>query len=90
VLWRDGEDPEYYIARSGGLTRTSDREHIFVIYANGEKTTVDHMQRSPDPGSEVFVPKKPAPAETDWLRIFTAVATILTSVATLALALSKF
>jgi protein involved in polysaccharide export with SLBB domain len=89
VLWREGEDPEYYIARAGGLTRASDREHIYVIYANGEKTTLDYMPRPPDPGTEILVPRQPPPTPTDWLRVMTAVASILSSFAALALAMSQ-
>lgn len=89
VLWRKGEDPEYYIARAGGLTRQSDINHVFVIYANGEKATINHLPRDPDPGSKIVVPQRPAPKETDWLRVVASVASILASFAAVALAISK-
>ncbi len=89
VLWRKGEDPEYYIARAGGLTRQSDVNHIFVIYANGEKATINHLPRDPDPGSKIIVPQRPQPKETDWLRVIASVASILASFAAVALAISK-
>ncbi|MBP5189192.1 MAG: SLBB domain-containing protein, partial [Fibrobacterales bacterium] len=89
VLWREGEDPEYYIARAGGLTRKSDAKHLYVVYANGEKATPGHMPRDLDPGSQVFVPAKSPPPETDWLRILASVASILSSFAAVALAISE-
>ena len=89
VLWREGEDPEYYIARAGGLTRRSDAKHLYVVYANGEKATPGHMPRDLDPGSQVFVPTKNPPPETDWLRILASVASILSSFAAVALAISE-
>ena len=89
VLWRAGEDPEYYIARAGGLTRKSDPKHIYVVYANGEKSTPSHMPRDLDPGSQVYVPEKSPPPETDWLRIVASVASILSSFAAVALAISE-
>ena len=89
VLWRAGEDPEYYIARAGGLTRRSDPKHLYVVYANGEKATVGHLPRDPDPGSQIYVPPKSPPPETDWLRILASVASILSSFAAVALAISE-
>jgi protein involved in polysaccharide export with SLBB domain len=79
VLFRPGEDVLYYIYRSGGATITGDMERIILIYANGEKTTLDNVYRDPDAGSKILVPKKNPEPPTDWLKIFTSTTTIIGS-----------
>ena len=79
VLYKKGELASYYIAKAGGFARNGDDDRVYVKYANGEISSVDRMDRPPEPGAEIVVPVKPPPEEKDWLTITSQVASIITT-----------
>jgi protein involved in polysaccharide export with SLBB domain len=94
VLWKKGQDLEYYLSAAGGFSYKADKGRVNVKYANGEVRT---RRRSvffannpkPGPGSEVFVPVRDTTAKTDWVTLVGAVAQILASVVTIAVVATK-
>jgi protein involved in polysaccharide export with SLBB domain len=87
VLYKEGEDIDYYIERAGGILRTGDIERIRVRYADGSIATLDVMERDPDPGSTIIIPSRPEPKPVDWIRVMSSTATVLSSVATMIVAI---
>jgi len=84
VLWKQGEDLEYYLSGAGGFTYRADRGRVSVKYANGEVRTRRHSifgtrDPKPGPGSEVFVPVRDTTARTNYVALAGAVAQILAS-----------
>ena len=79
VLYKKGELASYYIAKAGGFARNGDDDRVYVKYANGEISSVERMDRPPEPGAEIVVPIKPPPEEKDWLTITSQVASIITT-----------
>lgn len=64
-LWKPGQSVEDYLENSGGLLEDADKNHIYVVMANGEvKSAAQKGGRSrlmsfkPGPGDIVFVPQK--------------------------------
>jgi protein involved in polysaccharide export with SLBB domain len=83
VLYKKGENAEYYIRKAGGYTRLSDDEHIVIRYANGESSAMENADREPDPGTEIFIPARPEPKPTNWPPIVSAIAGVITAIGTI-------
>lgn len=63
VLYREGQDFDYYVEAAGGLRRDADRGRAVVRYANGLAQTPDRFMLwssypEPGPGSTVTIPAK--------------------------------
>ena len=62
VLYREGEDLEYYIGNAGGYRSDADEGRVSVRYANGQAEIREKVllfwsrSPTPGPGSEVLVP----------------------------------
>jgi protein involved in polysaccharide export with SLBB domain len=90
VLWKKGAKARWYIDQAGGFTISGDKERIMIIYANGSAALASDAGREPDPGSEIFVPHKPPPAEVQWTQVVSAFGTIITAIATFLVAYATF
>ena len=96
VAYRPGEGIAYYVKSAGGAKRTGDARGAFVTQANGhvEATTKRWLlfpdgQPVPMPGAVVSVPLKDLTEETETTQRLTAWLGILTSIATLAVVVSR-
>ena len=96
VLYREGRSLRGYVERAGGFAENADTERVVVTYPNGERRVMDHLLvfgRDPavEPGSTIFVPSKPASEleGIDWDRFLTHSLGIVSTVATLLLALDR-
>ena len=62
VLYREGEDLDYYIANAGGYREDADEDRVSVRFANGQAETREkvlllwYSSPTPGPGSEITVP----------------------------------
>jgi len=58
VPFERGKGVQYYIRRSGGLTRHADKSGIYVLRANGEAVSKFTMSRSVRRGDTIVVPQE--------------------------------
>ncbi len=58
VPFERGKGIEYYIRRTGGLTKHADRPGIYVIKANGEAVNKFMMSKAVEEGSTIVVPQE--------------------------------
>jgi len=84
VLWKKGEDLEYYLEGAGGFSYRAEKSKVSVRYANGEVRTrrrsiFGASDPKPGPGSEVFVPVRDSTERTNYVALVGAVAQILAS-----------
>lgn len=84
VLYRRGENLEYYLSAAGGFAPNAAAKRVSVRFANGEIRTKSKWlffttSPTPGPGSEVFVPAKDPSDKTDYVALVGAVAQILAS-----------
>jgi protein involved in polysaccharide export with SLBB domain len=96
VTWSPGKTLEYYIRAAGGPSRRADLSRAYVTQPNGK---VEARQRhfllpdgipQPRAGSTVFVPERdPADKPLDFISSAGAIASILTSILALAVALRQ-
>jgi protein involved in polysaccharide export with SLBB domain len=85
VLWRKGWDADDYINAAGGFTITGDEDRVVLTYANGSKIKKNKAKEDPNPGSTIQVFYKPLPEPTRWTEVVTAIGTLATAFATIAL-----
>lgn len=88
VLWKNGEDLEYYLSGAGGLSYRADKGRVSVQYANGEvrtrhRTVFGTRDPRPGPGSEVFVPVRDTTQTVNYVALFGAIAQIVASTITI-------
>ena len=88
VLWKKGNDLDYYINAAGGYSFKADKGRVAVRYANGEVRTkhkgfVFGSSPEPGPGSEVIVPVKDTTRGPNPIVLFGAIAQVLASVLTI-------
>ena len=84
VLWKKGENLEYYLEGAGGFSYRAEKSKVSVRYANGEVRTrrrsiFGASDPKPGPGSEVFVPARDSTERTNYVALVGAVAQILAS-----------
>ncbi|MBI4503307.1 MAG: SLBB domain-containing protein, partial [Gemmatimonadetes bacterium] len=86
VLWKAGQNLDYYISAAGGYAFNADRDKTSVRYADGRVRTKHGKllffsdSPKPGPGSEVFVPlKDPNEKALDLVVLFGTLAQILSS-----------
>jgi len=84
VLWKKGWDAYDYLNAAGGLTMTGDNDRIVLTYANGSKTKISKAKEDPNPGSTIQVFYKPIPDPIKWTEVVTAIGTLATAFATVA------
>jgi protein involved in polysaccharide export with SLBB domain len=88
VLWKQGENLEYYLSGAGGFSYRADKGKVSVRYANGEIRTRRHSifgasDPKPGPGAEVLVPVKDTTEKTNYVALFGAIAQIVASTVTI-------
>lgn len=95
VLWDDDLSFEDYIKRAGGALAEADMGRANILYANGERATVEgrllfftHHPRV-EPGSTIYVPWAREDAGTDWNTVVTRGLGILGSIATILVAVTR-
>jgi protein involved in polysaccharide export with SLBB domain len=91
VMYRPGEDLDYYIANAGGYRYDADKGRVSVRYANGSARTRSKFlffssYPEPGPGSEVLVPVEPEGAGTNWPAVLGPLLSGIGSVAALIIA----
>jgi protein involved in polysaccharide export with SLBB domain len=92
VAYVSGKNLLYYVGQAGGPARESDYKRAFVTQPSGKRDAirtrwlVQDRVPTPLPGAIVVVPERDARDRTNYAQIFTALAPILASVATLYLA----
>jgi protein involved in polysaccharide export with SLBB domain len=90
VMYRPGEDLDYYIANAGGYRADADKGRVSVRYANGSARTRSKFlffssYPEPGPGSEVLVPVEPE-GGTEWVAVLGPLLSGVGSVAALIIA----
>jgi polysaccharide biosynthesis/export protein len=89
ISFQSGEKVNYYIKKAGGLLQSADKKNMQLIRADG--TIVSGRSagsRTVKLGDAIFVPTR-VDKEHDWWRMLTSGLTVVTSVATTALLISK-
>jgi len=76
ILYKEGEDEDYYIEQAGGLKDEADESRIYVMLPGGKKWEKGDIL----PGSAVYVPKR-VEKEDKTLPVLRDLATILASLA---------
>ena len=94
VLFREGENFDYYLANAGGYRNDADRGRVSVRYANGLARTRSKFlfwssYPTPGPGSLVSVPAKDPTDRFDTMGFLTNMVTILGSLVTVIVVLTK-
>jgi len=82
ILYKPGEDEDYYIEQAGGLKDEADESRVYVLLPGGKKWESGDIL----PGSAVYVPKE-IEKEDKTLPIIRDLATILASLAAITVAL---
>jgi len=92
VAYVPGKNLRYYVGQAGGPARESDYKRAFVTQPSGKRDAIRTHWLVPDrvpaplPGAIVVVPERDVQERTNYAQIFTALAPILASIATLYLA----
>jgi protein involved in polysaccharide export with SLBB domain len=95
VLYQKGRSVDDYIERAGGYADNADAGRVVVTYPNGERAVERSFlffRRKPriQPGSHIFIPTRPkAEASVDWDRVLTRTLTIMSTVATVLIAVDR-
>jgi protein involved in polysaccharide export with SLBB domain len=89
ILWRKGWDANDYLNAAGGLTIYGDEDRIVLTYANGSKIKADKAKEDPNPGSTIQVFYKPLPEPIKWTEVVSAIGTLATAFATIALVMLR-
>ena len=94
VLFREGEDLDYYLAGAGGYRNDADKGRVSVRYANGLARTRSKFlfwssYPTPGPGSIVTVPEKDPADRIDTVGLVTNLVAILGSLTTVIVVLVR-
>jgi protein involved in polysaccharide export with SLBB domain len=76
VVYEDGRDVQYYLSRTGGLSREADKDELHVVKADGSAMAGFLKLRKIEPGDIIVVPPKLDP-KVRTLPVMRDVATIL-------------
>lgn len=87
VLYREGEDWDYYIANAGGYRNDADKGRASVRYANGLAQTRSRFllwshYPTPGPGSQILVPSKDPADKLDTRGLIADLVAIVGSITT--------
>lgn len=88
VLWKRGEELQYYLDGAGGLSYKADKGRVSVKFANGDVRTRHHTifgtsDPRPGPGSEVLVPVRDTTQHTNYVATLGVIAQIIASTVTM-------
>lgn len=94
VLWREGQDFDYYIAAAGGFRSDADRGRASVRYANGLARTRDKFLfwssfPTPGPGSTINIPAEDPADQFDTRGLITDLVAILGSITTVIVVVTR-
>ena len=94
VLYREGEDFDYYLAGAGGYRNDADKGRVSVRYANGLAQTRSKFlfwssYPTPGPGSFVTVPEKDPADRIDTVGLITNLVAIMGSLTTVIVVLVR-
>ena len=94
VLYREGEDLDYYLASAGGYRNDADKSRMSVRYANGLAQTRSKFlfwssYPTPGPGSVVTVPARDPAVRFDTRGLITDLVGILGSLTTVIVVLTR-
>jgi hypothetical protein len=95
IIYQNGLGFWDYVDRAGGELAEADGERANILYANGERATVDDRLwlfthwPTVRPGSTIYVPWAPEEASTDWNAVVTRGIGILGSLATIIVAVTR-
>lgn len=94
VLWREGQDFDYYIAAAGGLRSDADKGRASVRYANGLARTRDKFlfwssYPTPGPGSTISIPAEDPSTQFDTRGLITDLVAILGSITTVIVVVTR-
>jgi protein involved in polysaccharide export with SLBB domain len=89
ILWKKGWDVDDYVNAAGGFTITGDEDRVVLTYANGSKIKASKAKEDPNPGSTIQIFYKPIPEPTKWTEVVTAIGTLATAFATVALVILR-
>ena len=84
VLFERGRSLGFYIDQAGGYTDKSDKGRVKILQPNGKVKTVRKFWFDPEPetGALVIVPAKPPQKQSETLKDFATIITILSGAAT--------
>lgn len=91
LVYQSGWSIGDYVTRAGGTTELADRGQIRVIYSTGAARQVKKFWFDPEvrPGSTILVPPKPENAGIAWGDVIRDSASVLASLATVALLVDR-
>jgi polysaccharide biosynthesis/export protein len=94
VVYVHGRGPDYYINQAGGFEPNADRARTTITYANGQRAPLwrrGFFSRPPriEPGSQIFVPARPADAGINWDSVLTRTIGAMSALATVMLAINQ-
>ena len=95
VAYAAGKDINYYVAAAGGFSRKADAGRAYVTQPSGKLQSVRRrflladIRPDPLPGARVFVPEKIDNPNRNTLSILTTLASVLASLATIAIVAVK-
>lgn len=88
VAFVPGRSAGYYVDRAGGFSRQADKRRTYVVQPNG---AVQRSGSTVEPGARVVVPEIPPGTErTNWIQLFSSLASVLTSALTLVLIIRSY
>ncbi len=91
LVYEDGWSIGDYVSRAGGTTERADEKRIRVVYTTGAAARVKRFWWDPgvQPGSTIVVPEKEEGSGVDWGGVIRDSASVLASVATVALVVDR-
>lgn len=92
MAYQQGKGLRYYIDRSGGFSDKAMKQKTYVIHSDGtSEVTHQFIVRNyptPEPGSQIIIPRKPEKVRTDstakWLAIASTLSTLMVAIVTIA------
>lgn len=88
VSYESGKGYKYYVNQAGGFGNRAKKSKAFIVYQNGTVGVVSQGAK-PEPGCEIIIPSKKQKQPFNWSAV-AGVASSLTGIAALILAISRF
>ena len=94
VIYRQGRSLKDYLSEAGGTLPEADVGRISVLYASGERATMERTllwRNYPDvePGSTIYVPVGVGDSSTNWPAVITSSVSVVSALATLLLVVNS-
>ncbi len=67
IIHKKNTDPQYYINRSGGLTKNADKKEMYLLKADGSAVVGFLKLKEVDPGDTIIVPPKIELRDLSWI-----------------------